>query len=143
MAEQVPPQSIFQEPTFSISFLKLFLNPPVVHIPVSDQIRECWSWKLGGLSNAAAERELLHTKDFVINKISSVCPVSHCCQADPHRMLPQLVRDIPNIYFLALSIPPFVSILLLCSRCLNPSPLWAFPPYIKGACRGRWGCCFR
>lgn len=43
VAEQVPPKHLSQEPVLNISFLKLHLNPPVLHSPVSDQIWERWS----------------------------------------------------------------------------------------------------
>lgn len=38
-----PPQHLSQETMLNISFLKLLLNPSVVHRPVSDQIWECLS----------------------------------------------------------------------------------------------------
>lgn len=36
-----PPKHLSQEPMFNISFLKLYVNPPAVHSPVSDQVWEC------------------------------------------------------------------------------------------------------
>lgn len=136
-----PPRDLSQEPTLSISFLKLCLNPPVVPSPVSGQIWEHWSGKPGGISNTAAGTHLLPTSGFVFPKLS--CAVSHSV---PRHIFPGCPSGpcIPNTDFSV-----SVSILPLCSRCLKPGPLLAFLallPFsscIRGVYGGRWERCFR